>query len=150
MPHPITITVSLSSTAARLTAWNPTLMGSISAQSRGSMPSAGIIFCHGSTAYSAITPLRCTPSVSLYWHAFTLPLRQAAHLPQFVYGFSVTLIPGRKVSGTPSPTVSITAPTSCPGITGSFTIGLRPRKVLRSDPQNPTYWIFTITSPAPT
>ena len=42
---------------------------------------------------------------------------------------------------------SIIAPTSCPGITGSFTIGLRPKNVFRSEPQKPTYLIFTRTSP---
>ena len=56
-------------------------------------------------------------------------------------------MPGFKESGTSLPTASMTAPTSCPGITGNFTIGLRPKNVFKSEPQKPTYLIFTRTSP---
>ena len=150
IPQPITITYSLSITCARDTAWNPTLIGSINAQLRGEILPAGIIFVQGNTAYSHITPLRCTPNVSLCSQALTRPLRQEAHLPQLVYGFNVTFIPFSKPAGTFGPTSSITAPTSCPGITGNFTIGLRPKKVFRSEPQKPTYLILTNTSPTPT
>ena len=59
----------------------------------------------------------------------------------------MTLIPGFNDSGTSLPMASIIAPTSCPGMTGSFTIGLRPKNVFRSEPQKPTYLIFTRTSP---
>ena len=146
----MTITYSLSITWPRETAWNPTLIGSIRAQSRGEISPAGIILVQGNTAYSHITPFRCTPNVSLCSQALTRPLRHEAHLPQLVYGFRVTFIPFSKPAGTSGPISSITAPTSCPGTTGNFTIGLRPRKVFKSEPQKPTYLILTNTSPAPT
>jgi hypothetical protein len=55
-------------------------------------------------------------------------------------------MPGFKCVGTSLPVDSITAPISCPGMTGSLTIGFLPEYVLRSEPQNPTYLIFNNTS----
>ena len=42
------------------------------------------------------------------------------------YGFTVTTLPLENPSGTPEPVSSMTAPTSCPGITGILTIGFMP------------------------
>ena len=39
-------------------------------------------------------------------------------------------MPGFKEAGTSLPTAAMTAPTSCPGITGNFTIGLRPKNAV--------------------
>lgn len=79
-----------------------------------------------------------------YWWADVPVMKQA----------NVYIKPGQysdgEPAGTSGPISSITAPTSCPGITGNFTIGLRPKKVFRSEPQKPTYLILTNTSPAPT
>lgn len=80
------------------------------------------------------------------WHAFERPLRQEAHLPQFVYGESATSVPaGSELS--PSMTV---ADTSCPRIRGNVTSGFRPRNELRSLPQNPTIRTFSNNSPGET
>src|SRR5574344_1171413 len=110
----------------------------MSAQSRGDMLAAGMTFSAGTMAYSHITPLRCTPNVSLCSQALTRPLRHEAQCPQLVYGVGVTTIPGLSNCCTSGATASMTAPISWPGITGIFTIGLRPKYVLRSEPQNPT------------
>ena len=138
IPQPMTSTTSMSVTWARLTAWKPTDIGSTSAQVFVVSSPAGMTFSHGSTIYSFIAPWRCTPSVSLCWQALTRWLRHEAHLPQFVYGLHVTTMPGFSPSGTPSPTASMVAPTSWPGMTGFNAIVLRPMKVLMSEPQKPT------------
>ena len=83
-------------------------------------------FFHGSTRYSRIEPSRWTPSVSLCSQAFSRPFLHEAHFPQLVYGFTVTTLPLENPSGTPEPVSSMTAPTSCPGITGILTIGFMP------------------------
>ena len=84
MPHPMTITTSTSVTCARLTAWKPTDMGSMSALVLADKVPEGMIFSHGMTMYSFMAPLRCTPRVSLCWQAFTRPLRQDAQWLQLV------------------------------------------------------------------
>ena len=58
-------------------------------------------------------------------------------------------MPGFKPSGTSLPIASMTAPTSWPGTTGIRTMGFLPKKVLRSEPQKPTYCMRSRTSPAP-
>ena len=61
MPQPMTMTVSMSVTWARDTAWKPTLMGSTKAQSRTESPSAVTTFCQGtaaSSAHGAVPPVR--------------------------------------------------------------------------------------------
>ena len=84
IPHPMTSTWSMSVTSARLTAWKPTLIGSMSAISFFVSPSAGMIFCHGMVRYSRMAPLRCTPSVWLCSQALARSWRHAAQCPQLL------------------------------------------------------------------
>ena len=110
----------------------------MSAMCADSTPSASYSFVHGTTIDSVIAPSRWTPSVSLWRQQLGRPLRQLEHIPQFVYGETVTAWPILQASGTFAPFSTIVAEISCPGVRGNLTSGLSPLYVLRSLPQNPT------------
>ena len=84
IPQPMTITVSVSVTAPRDTAWKPTLIGSTSAASRVPRFSAGITFSQGTAISPRIAPSLWTPSVWLSRQAFGRPRRQDGQTPQAV------------------------------------------------------------------
>ena len=122
-------------------------MGSTKAKSRTEIAASAITFSQGTRMYSDMAPSRCTPKVWLNSQALGRAFLQAGHLPQLVYGLTVAFIPGFRCSGTPSPTDSMVAPISCPGMMGSRTKGFNPRNVFRSEPQKPTKPTFNNTCP---
>src|SRR6185312_17294803 len=66
-----------------------------------------------------------------------------AHFPQFVYGETVTFVPGAS-SGFEPPDTTVAA-VSWPGIRGNETSGFFPRKEFRSLPHIPTMRTFSST-----
>jgi hypothetical protein len=100
-------------TRPRAQAWKPTVSGSTRQRSlSGSVE--GYVFTAGTATNSVMAPSRCTPKVSLSRQAFSRPRRQEGHLPQLVYGETVTCVPAPSVAF-PSSTV---AAISCPSTRG--------------------------------
>src|SRR6266403_2599257 len=95
----------------------------------------------GMAMYSVRAPSRCTPRVSLNWHAFGRLRRQDAHLPQLVYGDMVTSTPAARAGFCLLP-LTMVAATSWPGMRGNVTRGFVPRKEFKSLPQNPIIRTF--------